>query len=147
MKNYHYHSSYNYYISLKSFLIPTIISQLDFKTSETQFLTLGDIKAKRDYVFIDDISLAFKSVINSDLPKGINVFNLSSAIPKSANDIILSIEKLFGLKVKVNVDKNLLRTDEESIEYGSFQKAKIELAWEPTISMEDGLKKTVKSSI
>ncbi len=132
---------------LKSFLIPTIISQLNFKTSNTQYLTLGDIKAKRDYVFIDDISSAFKCVINSDLPKGINFFNLSSSIPRSANDIIFLIEKLFGLKIKVNVDQNLLRTDEESIEFGSFQKAKKELSWTPSISMEEGLLKTINIDI
>lgn len=130
---------------IKSFLIPTIISQLDFKTSNTQTVSLGDIRAQRDYVFIDDISSAFKAVINSDLPKGMNIFNLSSSLPKSANDIILLIERLFGLRIKVNVDKNLLRNDEESVEYGSYEKANKELGWEPSTSIEDGLIATINS--
>ncbi len=129
---------------LKSFLIPTIFSQLDLKNNGTQSLTLGDIKAKRDYVFIEDISSAFEAVVNSDLPKGINLFNLSSSIPKSAEEIISMIERLFGLNIKVNVNKKLLRSDEESIEYGSYEKAWKELGWQPLISMEDGLMKTIQ---
>ena len=130
---------------LKNFLIPTIISQLDFNNNSTQSITLGDIKAKRDYIFIDDLSSAFKAVIHSNLPKGLNIFNLSSSISKSASEIVSLIENLFNLKIQVKVDENLLRTDEESIEYGSYEKAKIELGWEPIINIEEGLTKIIKN--
>lgn len=130
---------------LKNFLIPTIISQLNFNNSKNQVITLGDIKAKRDYIFIEDISSAFVAAVNSDISKGINIYNLSSSIPQSANDIIQLIEKLFNLKIQVEVNKNLLRNDEESIEYGSFEKVKKDLGWEPIIPIEDGLIKTIKN--
>ena len=130
---------------LKNFLIPTIISQLNFNNSKNQVITLGDIKAKRDYIFIEDISSAFVAAVNNDISKGINIYNLSSSIPQSANEIIQVIEKLFNLKIQVQVNKNLLRNDEESIEYGSFEKVKKDLGWKPIISIEDGLIKTIKS--
>ncbi len=130
---------------LKNFLIPTIISQLDFNNNLDQSITLGDIKAKRDYIFIDDLSSAFKAVIYSNLPKGLNIYNLSSSISKSASEIVSLIENLFSLKIQVKVDKNLLRTDEESIEYGSYQKAKNELGWEPNTPIEEGLTKIIKN--
>lgn len=129
---------------LKNFLVPTILSQLDINNKSNQRIILGDIKAQRDYIFIDDISSAFNSVIKSDLPKGVNIFNLSSSIPQSAKEIISVIEKLFSLKINVQVNKNLLRSDEESIEYGSNAKAKKELGWTPSIKLEDGLKITIK---
>ena len=130
---------------LKNFLIPTITSQLNFNSNLTQSITLGDTKAQRDYIYIDDICNAFKAVINSNLPKGLNTFNLSSSISKSANEIVSLIENLFDLKIEVKVDKNLLRTDEESIEYGSYEKAKIQLGWEPIISIEDGLTEIINT--
>ena len=48
------------------------------------------------------------------------------------------------MRINVNVNKNLLRNDEESIEYGSYEKALKELNWKPSISLEDGLLRTIK---
>ena len=132
---------------IKSFLIPTIISQINFKTNLPQTIVLGDINAKRDYIFIEDIAYAFLSAINKNHKKGLEIYNLSSSIPLSAKEIISIIEKNFKLKINIKVNKKLFRSDEESVEYGTYEKAKKDLNWSPTFSFEKGIFETIKSKV
>ena len=129
-----------------NFLIPTILSQIDFSKNQRQSITLGDINAKRDYVFIEDIANAFSEIVNSNISEGLKVFNLASSIPTSAREIVALIESLYGLNIDIEVNKKLLRLDEEDIEYGSIEKVFKELKWKPLFSLEQGLIKTIKQS-
>ena len=126
------------------FLIPTIIKQLDFEKRDSQTITLGDISAQRDYIYIEDIANAFSLAISSEIENGMQIYNLSTGVPMSAQDIVHSLEALFSLKVNISTDEKLLRTDEESIEYGSYSKAESILGWKPKVSIKEGLIMTVK---
>lgn len=131
---------------LTNFLIPTILSQLRLDKRAAQIITLGDINAKRDYVFIEDIATAFKSVICNDIQNGIQIFNLSSGDALSAKDIIEVFERLFDLKIEIDINQELFRRDEELVEYGSNLKARDILGWQPKFSIEQGLKRIIKNS-
>ena len=104
----------------ENFLIPTILKQLQ----KTTHLTLGDIKVKRDYTYIDDIINAFLLAIEQDLPTGVSIFNLCSQQGVSAEEIVQQMSKITKHNITIEVNQNLLRKDECPIEYGSFQKAK-----------------------
>jgi len=131
---------------LTNFLIPTILSQLRLDKRATQTITLGDINVKRDYIFVEDIAAAFKCVISNDIPNGIQIYNLSSGNALSAKNIIAVIERLFDLKIEIDINEELFRSDEESVEYGSNLKAKHVLGWQPKFSIEEGLKTIIKNS-
>lgn len=128
-----------------NFLIPTILSQLSLDMKYSQTITLGDVNAKRDYTFIEDIAAAFKCAISTDTQNGLQIYNISSGAALSAKDIITVIERLLDLKIKIKINEELLRSDETSIEYGSNLKAKNLLSWQPKFSIEDGLKKIIKN--
>lgn len=131
----------------KNFLIPTIISQLNnSKSKEKISIVLGDTKAKRDYIYIDDVINAFVKAMEIKLKNGFNTYNICSGIPVSAEDIVLIISKILDTSISIEVNKKLLRTDEMMIEYGSYNKAQKVLGWSPKITLEQGLKKIIEKT-
>tara|TARA_Y100001970_G_C14241481_1_gene865165 strand:+ start:2807 stop:3715 length:909 start_codon:yes stop_codon:yes gene_type:complete len=126
------------------FLIPTIIKQINFDNRDKQKITLGDIKAKRDYIHVDDIADAFSLAISTEIETGNETFNLSSGLALSAEEIVNQIEDLFDLRIDIQSDQSLFRYDEESIEFGSYAKAESYLGWKPKLSIREGLAKTIK---
>ncbi len=124
----------------KNFLIPTILKQLSDGKRE---IILGDIKAKRDYIYIDDLVDAFILAIEGKGSPGVSIYNICTGVGSSASKIVKIISKIKGIDIKVKINSALLRPDEMKEEYGSFELAKKQLGWEPKIRLEEGLKRLV----
>lgn len=127
----------------EDFLIPTILKQLE----KGNKLVLGDIKAKRDCIYIDDVVDAFVKVIEQKGLKGLSIFNLASGKSFSAAEIVKMIGKIKGANIKVKSDLKKVRHDEMKDEYGSFTKAKKTFGWEPKISLQKGLEKIINGDM
>lgn len=124
-----------------NFLLPTILSQLhDNAIGCTNTISLGDIKAKRDYIHIKDVINAFVGAIENEFSTVCEVFNIASGKPRTAEDIVLEISKIVNQRIEIDVKNNLMRNDEAIEEYGNFAKAKTILGWEPQIDLYDWLK-------
>jgi nucleoside-diphosphate-sugar epimerase len=126
-----------------NFLIPTILSQVKESENDVKTITLGNIKAKRDYVFIDDVVDAFVLAIEKNLDPGLSIFNICSGKGISAQEIVSIIENLMNIQINIKTKSFLIRNDETDIEYGSFEKAKKILGWYPKYSFRDGIKKVL----
>lgn len=126
----------------KNFLIPTILSQVNQGKTE---IVLGDIKAKRDYVYIDDLVNAFILAIEKKRYLGISTYNICTGIGSSAWEIVKIISKIKGVDIKVKSNPALIRRDEMKDEYGSYARAKKYLGWKPKISLTEGFRKLTNS--
>lgn len=124
----------------KNFLIPTILKQVDQGKKE---ITLGDIKAKRDYVYIDDLVSAFVLAIEKKEKTGISIFNVCTGEATSAREIVGIISKIKGRNIKIKTNPNLYREDETKVEYGSLDLIQKTFGWKPKVSFEEGLKKII----
>jgi len=116
-----------------NFLIPTILSQLN-KTS----ITLGDIDAKRDYIFLDDVVEAFNAVLKKAIP-GFNLYNLGSGKSYSAKEIVYIISKIINSPIEIEVDLSRFRKgeyDDERTDTGKLER----LGWQCRTSIEIGLR-------
>ena len=122
-----------------NFLIPTILNQI-----ENEAVTLGDIKAKRDYTYIEDVIKAFGLAIEKEVVAGLSIFNICSNLGISAGEIVQAIGQSLNRQINISVNNQLFRTDEMDLEYGSYQKIKLALNWEPRHSLLEGLKKTLQ---
>lgn len=120
----------------ENFLIPTILSQLHEGKKE---IALGDIDARRDWVYIDDLVNAFVKAIEAKGHLGASVLNICTGIGSSASRIVEIISKLKGIDIKVKINPLLIRSDEMEDEYGSYELAKKYLGWNPKISLTEGL--------
>ena len=98
----------------------------------------GDGSVTRDYIYVSDVADAFARAIEYDGAK--SVFNISSGIGTSLNELIMMIEHVLGRDVArlylpgrpFDVPANVL---ENSL-------ARQELGWEPCVGLEEGLVKT-----
>lgn len=125
-------------IQNKNFLIPAILAQLQEGKKE---IVLGDIDARRDWVYIDDLINAFILAIEEKGNLGVSVYNICTGIGSSAKEIVKIISKLKGIDIKVKVNLSLLRTDEMKDEYGSYDLANKVFGWKPKVNLKDGLQR------
>jgi len=102
----------------------------------------GDGTQARDFTYIDDIA---RGTIASLKPLGYEIINLGGGKnPISINQIIEILERLIGKKAKREY-LNFHKADVK-ITWADISKAKKLLNWEPEISIEEGLKRTVNWS-
>jgi UDP-glucose 4-epimerase len=98
----------------------------------------GDGSVIRDYIYIGDVAEAFAKALTYSGPT--NVFNISSGIGTSLNELIALLERLLGRAVErgylsgrsIDVPVSVLGND----------LARRELGWEPRIALYAGMEKT-----
>lgn len=106
----------------------------------TPITIFGDGSQSRDFTYVNDIArgtiLAIKNV-------GYEIINLGGGNnPVSLNTVIEMIEKYLGKKHQ-RVEKDWHKADMESTQ-ADITKAKSLLGWEPEISLEEGIKRSVE---
>jgi NAD dependent epimerase/dehydratase len=121
-------------------VIPTIISQA--LTKEKVFL--GSLHPTRDYTYVKDVVEGFIKVAES--PKSVGeVINIGSNFEISIGDLANKISFLVGKNAQVITDPARIRPQDSEVErlWCDNTKAKRLLGWAPTISLDEGLKKTI----
>lgn len=92
----------------------------------------------RDYIDVEDLAqahyLAFKYL---ELGRKNNIFNLGNGNGYSVNEIVLEVEKEFGIKIKKI--QGISRKGEYAKIIASSKKAKKELHWEPQKSLRESI--------
>lgn len=114
-------------------VISKIIYQLDKGT-----VKLGNIKPKRDFVYIDDVINAVKIVMKNC--KGFNCFNVGTGKSYSIFEVYSILKKLTGKNSKIKSLKSIQRkTDVANMVANCSNLNK--LGWKPNVSLNEGLEK------
>lgn len=114
------------------------------KITEGKEITLygkGD-EIKRDWTFVGDIVEGTIKALDSVEKFGFEIINLGNSKPVSVVYFVSLLEKALGKKAKTK--RAPLPTGDVPITYADSRKAKKLLNWEPTTSIEDGVKKFAK---
>lgn len=121
------------------YIIPELITQL----SKTNELKLGNIRARRDLTYVEDAVKGAISLMKCDAAVG-QVVNLGSGLDWSIEELANIIAKLMGWdSIEIEVEKERLRPlDVERLQC-NYSKAKRLCGWEPKVSLEEGLRKTI----
>ena len=122
-------------------VIPTVISQV--LTSKNIFL--GSLEPTRDFTYIDDTVEGFIKIAESKNCDG-EVINIGSNIEISIGDLANKIISIIGRQVKIESEDKRKRPPKSEVErlICDNKKAKELLGWEPRVSLEDGLIKTIE---
>lgn len=125
-------------------LIPKVIKSI----LKYGYLHVWDVGSIRDFLYIDDAISAYLILAEKQIPniKRVRVFNFGTGKPISIHDLIEKIIKLTGgrtISIKTE-EAPEERSNEIKNQYLSITKAKRELGWYPKISLEEGLKRTIK---
>jgi len=98
----------------------------------------GDGTQKRDFTYVDDIA---KGTIKALKPLGYEIINLGSNKPYKLNESIKLMEKYIGRESKCNY-REFQKADMKAT-WADIEKAKNLLDWQPQVSLEEGIKRTV----
>ena len=101
----------------------------------------GDGKLTRDYVYVDDIIGA--NLLALDYKGKELIFNLGSSKEVTLNNLHQKIAHLFKSKSSLKPIYHPVRLGEIFRFCVSHKKAKRELGWQPTVNLEEGLKRTI----
>ena len=122
-------------------IIPTIISQC----LNSNIIRLGNLKPKRDFLYVSDTCQAFLNIVRTKNFFG-EVFNVGSAQDISINDLVQNIKKLTNTNLQVKIEKKRIRPS--SSEVGRLicnsKKIRKNLKWKKRVEFDEGLKKTIE---
>jgi len=100
----------------------------------------GDGSQSRDFTYVDDIA---RGTISAIQDIGYEIINLGGGRnPVSLNTIIVKLEELLGKKA--NIDHKPFHVADLMETWADISKAKNLLGWEPQVSLEEGLEKSVQ---
>lgn len=107
--------------------------------AEGEVLALyGDGTQERDFTFVDDIA---RGTVAALRPVGYEVINLGSDRPMSLLSVVHKLEEFVGREAKI--DHQAPAPADVKATWASIDKARTLLDWEPSTSLEDGLRQAV----
>jgi len=98
----------------------------------------GDGSQSRDFTYIDDIA---EGTILALKPLGYEIINLGNNQPHKLSEVIRLIEKFTGKTVRVE-NREFHKADLKAT-WADITKAKELLGWQPKVSLEEGIRRTV----
>lgn len=111
---------------------------LSYAIRDRHIVSMGSKKRFRDFVYIDDAVDACIKAVNGKEERLYNVYNVSTNIRTTYEELIGKIISLLPFEVTVEY-KGRTRGDQYGI-YCSYEKIYNELKWKPRTNLDDGLK-------
>lgn len=120
-------------------LIPYVIKSLLRGESPK----LSTPKSVRDYIYIEDVLDVFLKIIKEPVSGG-KTINVGSGVQYSIGEVVSMITKSIGNGLEPTWGKVNSQRPEPDSWVADISKAKRDLKWFPSTSLEDGLNKTVQ---
>lgn len=120
----------------KSNVIPLFIRRL---LEGRELVVYGDGSQTRDFVFVTDLAEGLLRAVEAENVGG-EIFQLASGVETSVNELISMLAELSGREPDVRREPP--RPGEILRNYSLIDKARQRLGYAPTVSLEDGLRRT-----
>lgn len=122
-------------------IIPTIITQL---LNNKEKIKLGSLSPTRDLTYVKDTVSGFIKAAEQECSIG-EVINIGSNFELSIGDLAKLIAKIMNKGINIETQEERIRPEKSEVErlLADTSKAKELLNWQPTYSLEDGLKETI----
>ncbi len=130
----------------KGFLVEYLVSKM--LKNETCYI--GAPRSIRDYMFVDDHVNAYLLALKSEKAVG-QVFNVSPGNPVTNEELAETLSKIIGFKGKLICGSYPpgypARFSTQDPDYLVLDSAKVRklLGWKPSVTLEEGLRKTIES--
>jgi GDP-4-dehydro-6-deoxy-D-mannose reductase len=122
------------------FLIPAVIDQI----KRGGDIWVKDVRPRRDYLFIDDLAAGLVRTLRS--PEGLRVFNLGSGSSYSVGEVIDMAQMTAGTRFEVRCEE-APRKNEIADVRADITRARMQLGWEPHVSLRQGLELMLAASM
>lgn len=116
-------------------VIPEIVAQLK---AGHKTLKLGNLKPKRDYIYIKDAASGFAATaLNGDLKKGETVtVNLGTQVQYSVEDLLNKLKNIAQLEFEIETDTTRLRKVDRPFLSADITKIKELFKWKPQFDID-----------
>jgi nucleoside-diphosphate-sugar epimerase len=104
-----------------------------------ELILYGDGSQSRDFTYVSDIA---EGTIRALKEVGFEIINLGNSTPHDLSEVITLLEEYLGKRANVK-RLDFQKTDMKAT-WADIEKAGRLLGWEPKISLEEGLKRTVE---
>ena len=101
----------------------------------------GEGKASRDLLHVDDLMDAVKMILKKQKDK-FKLYNVGLGKARSVSDLVMDIIVHSGKELAIEYD--LTKPNITTKLVLDISKIKEEIGWEPKISLDEGIKKTLK---
>lgn len=122
-------------------VIPSIIQQI-MKRKKT--IVLGNIKPKRNYIFVSDVVQAMIMMAEKSA-KLYSCYNVGAEKEYSVKEIVMLLKKITTQKINIKKDIKLVRKCERMHLKLDISRIKKEIGWVPQYDIFLGLKETITS--
>jgi len=122
------------------YIIPEITLQL---LSVNDCVQLGNVEVSRDFTYVTDTARGIIMALTNKNAVG-ETINLGSNREIKIRDLVFLMAKLLGKQVKIERDPTRLRPYDVERLLCDYTKARKILGWEPKVSLEEGLKRTIE---
>lgn len=127
----------------QGFLLPDLLEKIKNASHSDNTISVGNLMTKRDYTDVRDIVKAYVSLALSESLAN-NLYNVCSGKSYSGEEILQATLDTFGAKnLKIEVDQSLIRPTDPPDLYGSNERLKSDINWQPEIP----LRKTIDDFI
>ncbi len=123
---------------------PHIIPEIMEQVKQGNTLELGNLDPKRDYIYVDDMASAL-DIIGRKSEVRYEVYNIGSGKEYSVRELVTLVESLVGRPLAITQDKQRMRRVERQHLLADINKIGQQLAWQPFMTMKDGLNCTLKT--
>ncbi|MEI6477949.1 MAG: NAD-dependent epimerase/dehydratase family protein [bacterium] len=104
----------------------------------------GDGLQTRDFTNVKDIVQAFRHAIKKEGGFGFSVYNVGTSQAINMHDLMKILNHAMGTKIEAALVENPIKTGYVKNQLGSLEKINRELGYEPTVSLEEGVKEIVE---
>lgn len=122
------------------YIIPEIILQL---LNGNTKLHLGNVESSRDFTYVTDTAKGIILALSEKKAIG-ETINLGRNKDTKIKDLVFLIAKLMNKNIEIETDVTRLRPFDVERLFCSNKKAKDILDWQPSVSLEDGLRMTIE---
>jgi UDP-glucose 4-epimerase len=123
----------------------SFISSAIRQINENEKVLLSGKHTKRDFLFISDF-VNLLEIILDEFPTGYNLFNVGYGTSHSLREVAEILAKLLNKKITIDYD-NECRPDDVINMEADISKVSNAFNWKPMVSIEKGLKLTIKNSL
>lgn len=101
------------------------------------------INNKRDYVYVRDVTTAYKAILDNISKTEGEAFNVGTCIGKTPEEVVLEILEHFPERKAEYVEPKSYMLTEIGDQISDFGKLNVYTGWEPEVNFEAGIKATV----
>lgn len=124
--------------------VSRLIPQLIIKALNNVGIPLNSGRKKRDYIYIDDVVEFLTKILKIMSRDAFTVINIGGGISYTLLDLVSIVLKETQSSSKIAIGKIPERIGEVDEWLMDIKKANDILGWKPNISLEEGLKKTIR---